>query len=145
MDKGGLDALMEPKLGSELGDLYLSEVLNASTECDLFLHDRPLKEKKKLIMHALFCVIPGKKGFECWRKIHLSDLSRISCLRYGCEKHQPLNTIEYLFSYSEPLFLPYILRSSFPEISIWVENESPCCWSRAIISDPETADLYGSR
>lgn len=28
VDKGGLDALMEPKLGSRLGILYLSEVLD---------------------------------------------------------------------------------------------------------------------
>lgn len=27
LDKGGLDALMEPEFGSELGDKYLSEVL----------------------------------------------------------------------------------------------------------------------
>lgn len=35
MDKGGLDALMEPKLGSELGNLYLSEVLDQMLQLNL--------------------------------------------------------------------------------------------------------------
>lgn len=29
VDKGGLDALMEPELGSRLGNLYLSEVCDS--------------------------------------------------------------------------------------------------------------------
>lgn len=33
LDKGGLDALMEPELGPDLGDRYLSEVWNLTLAC----------------------------------------------------------------------------------------------------------------
>lgn len=36
LDKGGLDALMEPEFGSKLGDQYLSEVFHY-TFCSIHL------------------------------------------------------------------------------------------------------------
>lgn len=96
LDKGGLDALMEPELGPKLGHQYLLEVswtltwilfiyafLCTSVLCTNSFASFAFRNCEIFCwIHISWIVLPGEKTSQIWRKVHLSYLGWVSCSRY---------------------------------------------------------------